>query len=125
MPNPQQPELARSRKTGNLTDAGIPSAIEVQPDLRGDGPVGPVPEENLPGHHPAVDQDKPPIERFLARARTAGSRLRPSGRDDRGPDAPGGAQDESRPNGEHPLVRLAGLGPRAASNLLQKLRNRL
>ena len=125
MPNPQQPELARSRKSADLTDAGIPSTVEVQPDLRGDGPSGPVPEDNLPGHHPAVEQDKPPIERFRARARTAGSALRPSGRKDRGPGAPGGAQTESGSDDEHPLVRLAGLGPRAAGNLLQKLRDRL
>lgn len=26
-----------------------------------DGPTGPVPEDNLPGHHPAHDQDKPEV----------------------------------------------------------------
>ena len=40
MPNPQQPELARSRKS----DA-----------------VGPIPEDNLPGHQPDVIPDKPMV----------------------------------------------------------------
>lgn len=29
--------------------------------------AGPVPEDNLPGHHPPEEQDKPPLDRFAAR----------------------------------------------------------
>src|SRR4051812_31551153 len=29
--------------------------------------LGPIPEDNRPGHHPAVDQDKPPGEAFAQR----------------------------------------------------------
>lgn len=58
MPEPQQPELARSRKgatserstKSKLTGEGVPAA---------EGPAGPVPEANQPGHHPEVEQDKP------------------------------------------------------------------
>jgi hypothetical protein len=65
MTKPQQPELARSgrsevdphsakTRTGGPTDA--------------DPAVGPVPEDNLPGHHPEHEQDKPDV-RPLARPR--------------------------------------------------------
>ena len=126
MANPQQPEIARSRRTEGLAPDSVETHVQAEQRApAGSGTTGPIPEDNLPGHHPPVEQDKPPIERFAARARTAGSKVRPSGRTDRGPDAPDGAQPESRPEDEHPLVRLAGLGPRAAGNFLQKLRDRL
>ena len=126
MANPQQPEIARSRRTEGLAPDSVETHVQAEKRApSAEGPSGPVPEDNLPGHHPDVEQDKPPIERFLARARSAGSGVRPSGRTDRGPDAPSGAKDESASDDEHPLVRLAGLGPRAAGNFLQKLRDRL
>ena len=127
MANPQQPEIARSRRTEGLAPDSVETHVQAEKRApSGEGPSGPIPEDNLPGHHPEVEQDKPPIERFMARARTAGSRVRPSGRDDRrAPDAPSGAKDESASDDEHPLVRLAGLGPRAAGNLLKKVRDRL
>jgi hypothetical protein len=31
--------------------------------------LGPVPEDNQPGHHPAVEQDKPPLARLQAQGR--------------------------------------------------------
>ena len=126
MANPQQPEIARSRRTEGLAPDSVETHVQAERRApAGDGPSGPIPEDNLPGHHPAVEQDKPPIERFRARLRTAGSGVRPSGRTDRGPDAPGGAQSETGSDDEHPLVRLAGLGPRAAGSFLQMLRDRL
>jgi hypothetical protein len=31
------------------------------------GSTGPVPEDNQPGHHPDIEQDKPDLERFQSR----------------------------------------------------------
>jgi len=45
MSNPQQPQPA----------GGISSA---------DGPGGPVPPDNQPGHHPATEQDRPDLNAF-------------------------------------------------------------
>jgi len=57
MSTPQQPELARSRRT-----ASDPSSAKLaaRTDLPSeDGDLGPMPEANLPGHHPPEEQDKP------------------------------------------------------------------
>lgn len=56
MTKPQQPELARSGR--GETD---PSSVKTRTGGPTDEtpPVGAVPEDNLPGHHPAQDQDKP------------------------------------------------------------------
>lgn len=73
MTNPQQPELARSRK-GATSDDSVKSRIsEMKADTSGPGPMGPIPEDNQPGHHPEVEQDKPagPPPRPRARARAA------------------------------------------------------
>ncbi len=50
MAKPQQTELARS---------GLGATADT---------LAPVPEDNLPGHHPEHEQDKP-VERYVARAR--------------------------------------------------------
>jgi hypothetical protein len=70
MPNPQQPELARSRKTPALDEDAAPGVLEGQQGLGSDAPRGPVPPENQPGHHPAEEQDKPPIDKFAAKLGT-------------------------------------------------------
>lgn len=59
MSNPQQPEIRRSGRGEVVEDAvkgrhGGPSD-EV-------GNTGPVPEDNQPGHHPEVEQDKPTLD---------------------------------------------------------------
>ena len=55
---PQQPELRRSGK-------GASDARSAKSHYKGDaesgGNTGPVPEENQPGHHPEVEQDKPQL----------------------------------------------------------------
>jgi len=57
---PQQPELRRSG-LGSVGEQG--TEIRAQdldtPDDEGRG--GPIPEDNRPNHHPAVDQDKPTV----------------------------------------------------------------
>jgi hypothetical protein len=67
MTTPQQPELARSRRSevdpaAAKTRTGGPTTAK--------GRTGPVPEDNLPGHHPEEEQDKPagPPPRPKARA---------------------------------------------------------
>lgn len=67
MANPQQPELARSRRTPAL-DPDATEAVLTGQDLPAvDGPRGPIPVDNLPGHHPEHEQDKPDGDAFLAK----------------------------------------------------------
>ena len=73
MSNPQQPELARSRKTPALDEHAVPGVLEGQPDISSEGARGPVPPENQPGHHPAEEQDKPDLDEFAARLGTPAS----------------------------------------------------
>ncbi len=58
MSKPQQPELHRSGK--GATD---PASAKANPEVAGNpgvkGASGPIPEDNLPGHHPEKEQDKP------------------------------------------------------------------
>jgi len=57
MTTPQQPELARNQRS----PVSVPAAkVKAAADLPADkGELGPLPEDNRPGHHPPVDQDKP------------------------------------------------------------------
>ena len=73
MSNPQQPELARSRKTPTLDQDAVPGALDGQPDISAEGARGPVPAENQPGHHPAEEQDKPDLDEFAAKLGTPAS----------------------------------------------------
>ena len=67
MSNPQQPELARSRKTPHQDQDSVAAVVEGQPHQPTDAPRGPVPPENQPGHHPAQEQDKPDLDAFAQR----------------------------------------------------------
>lgn len=67
MSNPQQPELARSRKTPAQDPDSVASVVEGQPQPEAKGPAGPIPAENQPGHHPEAEQDKPDLDAFAAR----------------------------------------------------------
>lgn len=57
MTNPQQPELGRSGK-GATSEGSAKARAERLPVTAGES-LGPVPEDNLPGHHPEQEQDKP------------------------------------------------------------------
>ena len=70
MPNPQQPELARNRKTPALDEHATPGVLEGEPDVGADAPRGPVPVDNQPGHHPAEEQDKPDVNAFAEKLGT-------------------------------------------------------
>lgn len=70
MSNPQQPELARSRKTPAQDQDAVAAVIEGQREPEADAPRGPVPPENQPGHHPAEEQDKPDLNAFAEKLGT-------------------------------------------------------
>ncbi len=70
MSNPQQPELARSRKTPALDPDAVATVLDGQPEVGADAPRGPVPVENQPGHHPAEEQDKPDMAAFAEKLGT-------------------------------------------------------
>jgi hypothetical protein len=70
MSNPQQPELARSRKTPAQDQDAVAGVLDGQREIGADAPRGPVPVENQPGHHPAEEQDKPDVNAFAAKLGT-------------------------------------------------------
>lgn len=59
MSKPQQPELARNRRNRADQDGAELKAQERRPVDESEKAPGPIPEENQPGHHPEVEQDKP------------------------------------------------------------------
>lgn len=70
MSNPQQPELARSRKTPAQDQDAVAGVVEGQREPGADPPRGPVPPENQPGHHPEEEQDKPDLNAFAEKLGT-------------------------------------------------------
>lgn len=70
MSNPQQPEFARSRKTPAQDQDAVATVVDGQQIPGVDAPGGPIPADNQPGHHPAVEQDEPPLEKFAAKLGT-------------------------------------------------------
>ena len=89
MSNPQQPELARSRKTPAQDQDAVASVLDGQRDLGADAPRGPVPAENQPGHHPAQEQDKPDMDAFAERLGVVEPSQRESTAEERDTDAGG------------------------------------
>lgn len=85
MPNPQQPELARSRKSDAVTDDALPTKAQKRSKKAATmDAVGPIPEDNLPGHQPDVIPDKPMVPPDPYRVRPAEDEVR-------GPSADGDA----------------------------------
>jgi hypothetical protein len=67
MVKPQQPELRRSDRGATSDDAVKESITSPNiPSVDG-GARGPIPEDNLPGHHPEHEQDKPSGQDFVAK----------------------------------------------------------
>lgn len=56
MAKPQQPELARSGRGATDPASAKATAAPSTPPITD---AGPIPEDNQPGHHPPVEQDKP------------------------------------------------------------------
>lgn len=63
MGEPQQPEMARTRRRGELDPKGKRKTREKRrgwaDTLQPEEGAGPIPEDNRPGHHPPKEQDKP------------------------------------------------------------------
>jgi hypothetical protein len=55
---PQQPELHRSGK-GATDPASAKANAELNDKPGPAGAAGPIPEDNVPGHHPEEEQDRP------------------------------------------------------------------
>lgn len=72
MPNPQQPELARARKSDKVSDDALPAKARTR-SRKGatTDEVGPIPEDNTPGHRPEADPDKPMVPPEPYRLRSA------------------------------------------------------
>ena len=146
MANPQQPELARSRKTPALdpdASEAVLSAAEAPPVDRARGPV---PVDNQPGHHPPVEQDKPDADRFLAKVKEVAAEAEedadavevgPSVEATTAARSQGAAPMPPVPEPDSPaevtasspaadgLATLAGAPWKLASGFLQRLRDRL
>ena len=69
MANPQQPELARSRRTPALNPDATEAVLSAQGEPGVDVARGPIPVDNLPGHHPEHEQDKPDGAAFVAKVK--------------------------------------------------------
>ena len=78
MAKPQQPELHRSGLTPADPASSKTKTSRVKvPAASGDFPA-PVPEDNLPGHHPEHEQDKP-VEAFVEKAQELTRKARQRG----------------------------------------------
>lgn len=107
MSNPQQPELARSRKTPAQDQDAAASVLDGQRDIGPEAPRGPVPPENQPGHHPADEQDKPPLDKFAAKLGTMDPEARKDVLRDEPPSVANPAS--AKPARRNALVGLAAL----------------
>ena len=146
MANPQQPELARSRKTPALDPDATEAVLSAAEAPAVDRARGPVPVENQPGHHPAVEQDKPGADRFVAKVKEVAAEADDgAGAVEVGPSveattaarSQGAAPMPPVPEPDSPaqlgpsspradaLAHLAGAPWKLASGVLQRLRDRL
>jgi hypothetical protein len=123
MANPQQPEIARSRR-GDVVQDSVKERLTVPQSTETSGDVGVVPEDNLPGHHPEHEQDKPTGEQFLrklhehaqeAEAATEEPAPAPTAATGTGPEA----------SADDPEPTVAGDALRAAAGLIRKVRESL
>jgi hypothetical protein len=105
MSNPQQPELARSRKTPAQDQDAVAAVVEGQRIPESEGPTGPVPVDNQPGHHPPKEQDKPDIDAFAERLGTVAPTEPALGSP---PTEPTGGSPPTEPDGGSPPTEPAG-----------------
>jgi hypothetical protein len=134
MVKPQQPELRRSDRGATSDDAAKPRLSA--PNTPGiDGPAGRgVPEDNIPGHHPDHEQDKPSGRDFVAKTHA----LAQSDQEYEAPSPQNEVLDvtQARPDEVHgsrsPVDRAmaiagggVGLGLRLAGTVYREVRKRL
>jgi len=129
MAKPQQPEIARSGR-----GAVDPSAVKEQltAPMQGggeNGDLGPVPEDQQPGHHPTVEQDKPSGEAFLQKLHEHAADVGTDTGDDTAAAVEAEAA-EATPTGEPSeradrLADAVGKPFEVAADVLQKVRDKL
>lgn len=124
MVKPQQPELARSGK-GATSDDAVKSFLTAPDKGAGErGIGGPIPEDNLPGHHPAEEQDKP-VDAFVARAQALAAEAEATDRADTDAEVVDLRAEEQPSALADKAAELAGTPFRVAGDVLQKVRDRL
>ena len=72
MARPQQRELARNEKVPALSPDATETRLTGEPEPEESGRTGGIPEDNLPGHHPDEEQDKPDGDAFLRKLQGEG-----------------------------------------------------
>ena len=122
MSKPQQPELARSGR--GAVDPGAVKEQLTAPTTGGgeNGDLGPIPEDQRPGHHPGVEQDKPSGEAFLEKLHEHAADVDTGVRDDDGDDEPADGEYSERADR---VAEAVGKPFEAAADLLQKVRDKL
>lgn len=127
MVKPQQPELRRS-EYGATSDDSVKGFLTA-PHGPGEREIGgPVPEANLPGHHPQDEQDKPSGDAFVAKVQQLAAEAQAS-------DGEGEAEvvdlpaEEARGETTSDLAdraaKVAGTPFKVAGTVLQRVRDRL
>lgn len=132
MSKPQQPELARSGR-GATDPHAVKTELTAPPQGAGERELGgPVPADNLPGHHPEHDQDKPDGSAFVEKMhRLAEEETADDDRTDGVDDAEvvnlRDDDDEQQGAGglADKLATAAGTPFKVAGDALQKVRDRL
>jgi len=109
MAKPQQPEIARSGR-GATDPSAVKSEHTAPSAAKVSGDAGPVPEDNLPGHHPEHEQDKPDV------------RIAAVPKGVRGDDA---ERTEPASSADEPEPTVAGEALRAAAGVVRKVRESL
>lgn len=109
MAKPQQPEIARSGR-GATDPAAIKSELSVPVKGGPAGDAGPLPEDNVPGHHPTEEQDRPTGAAFLEKLHEHATE---------------GEPDSATERWDAPEPTMAGEALRAAAGAVRKVRESL
>jgi len=116
MAKPQQPEIARSGR--GATDPASAKSAPPADAVRVSGDTGPIPEDNLPGHHPEHEQDKPDVRLAAVPTGVRGDDDDKAGDGDR-------AGERREPDAGEPERTVAGEALRAAAGVVRKVRDAL
>ena len=128
MAKPQQPEIARSGR-GAVDPAAVKEQLTApMPGGGENGDLGPIPEDQRPGHHPTVEQDKPSGEAFLEKLHEhAASVDEATAESEEDEDVEPAAQDDGEYHSERAdrVAEVVGKPFEATADLLQKVRDKL
>lgn len=112
MATPQQPEIGRSGR-GAVNPDAIKSELTAPQPGGAERDAGPVPEDNLPGHHPEHEQDKPSGDDFVAKVK------------DLAAEAGAEKAQQAQALADEPEPTVAGDAMRAAAGAVRKVREHL